>query len=373
MSIEKIAQKLVKIQTRYPKKVLWIFLIITMLFIPGIFNLVNNVEPSIEKVLPPTIKEIQTMNSMRDDFGADMVYLVVYTKDDLVDVRDPEYLKYVDILSQKLIIRENILDIQSLNNAILDINSNQIPQELEKSRQLFALSPYTNEFVNDDYSFSVIKITTNIGAKASTIDTVFKQIEEDIQSIEEFNPGVEIQSTGFPAIDRATFSVILTDFAKITFVSMFGILVIVLFTFKSLVRGMLPIAVVMSALIWTMGIAGYLNFTITVVSMVAAAMIMGLGIDFGIHQVHSFYEKRKTLHSRKALEETIKELLRAMLGASLTTMAGFLALLFGVLPAMKTLGIILALGVFTTLIGAVFLLPVLIYLSDRKNEGVLLK
>ena len=53
-----------------------------------------------------------------------------------------------------------------------------------------------------------------------------------------------------------------------------------------------------------------------------------------------------------------------MIGASLTTMAGFLALLFGVLPAMKTLGIILAIGIFTTLIGAIFLLPVIIYLYD---------
>ena len=40
--------------------------------------------------------------------------------------------------------------------------------------------------------------------------------------------------------------------------------------------------VVVNALIATMGISGYLNLTITVVSMVSVAMIMGLGIDFGI-------------------------------------------------------------------------------------------
>jgi len=40
----------------------------------------------------------------------------------------------------------------------------------------------------------------------------------------------------------------------------------------------------------------------------------------------------------------MNELLRAMIAASLTTMAGFLALLFGVLPAMKVLGIILSIG-----------------------------
>src|SRR6056297_2934678 len=103
-----------------------------------------------------------------------------------------------------------------------------------------------------------------------------------------------------------------------------------------------------------MCITGYLGLTITVVSMVAAAMIMGLGIDFGIHFVHGFFENRKTKSSYDSLSEVMQELLRAMVGASFTTIAGFLALLFGVLPAMKTLGIILALGILNTLIGAIF-------------------
>jgi hypothetical protein len=102
--------------------------------------------------------------------------------------------------------------------------------------------------------------------------------------------------------------------------------------------------------------------------MVAAAMIMGLGIDFGIHMVHTYFENRKKHNSEEALEETMTELLRAMLGASLTTTAGFLALLFGVLPAMKTLAVILAMGILNTLLGAIFLLPVIVYLYDKKRR-----
>ena len=63
----------------------------------------------------------------------------------------------------------------------------------------------------------------------------------------------------------------------------------------------------------------------------------------------------------------MRELLRAMIGASLTTMAGFLALLFGVLPAMKTLGVVLALGIMNTMLAAVFLLPVIVYLYDKED------
>ncbi|MCA9460164.1 MAG: MMPL family transporter, partial [Nanoarchaeota archaeon] len=295
MNLENIASKIVNLQIKYPKKILWIFIILNLLFIPGIFNLVNNVEPSIEKVLPSQIEEIKTMNAMRDDFGADMVYLVVYLDDTVVDVRNPDYLRYIDLLSQKLETRENVLEIQSLSSIAKEFNSGELPNSIENSRDLYTIIPYTFDYTNGDYSFSVLKIKTNVGSSAKLIDNLFKEIEEDIESVYEFNPGTKIEITGFPAIDKATFSVIMSDFAKITIVSMIGIMIIVFLTFKSLIRGMLPMAIVLNALIWTMGIAGYLNFTITVVSMVAAAMIMGLGIDFGIHQVHSYFEKRKKL------------------------------------------------------------------------------
>ena len=105
--------------------------------------------------------------------------------------------------------------------------------------------------------------------------------------------------------------------------------------------------------------------------MVVVIIIMGLGIDFGINYVDSFFEKRKEkgMGSKKAVRETSKELYRAMVGASMTTTAGFLALLFGILPAMKTLGIILAMGIVNTLISALFIPPVFVYLSDRKKRG----
>ena len=373
--LSRIAKKIVSYQTKYPKKFILVFILLNLLLIPGIFNLLGNVEPSLEKVLPQEVQEIETMNYMRSQFGADMIYLVVYTTDDLADVRNPDYLEYTDILSQKIITRENVMDVQSLSDISKDLNNDQIPSTLTQSRAILSNTPRTQTYTNNDYSFSVMKVQTNVGSSADQIDKVITQIEEDIQNTQQFNPGTNTEITGSPAIDRATFNVIISDFATITLISMAGVALIVFLTFKSLAKGMLPMAVVMNAIIWTMGIAGYLQLTITVVTMVAAAMIMGLGIDFGIHQVHNYFEERKTKKPKVALDEVMQELLRAMLGASLTTSAGFLALLFGVLPAMKTLGIILAIGIMNTLIGAVFLLPVLIYLYDtnhikKSNEAI---
>jgi len=368
---ERFAKWVVGLQLKYPKRILIVFLILNLLFIPGILNIINNIEPSLEKVLPQDIEEIKTMNQMRSDFGADMVLLVMYADGTMVDVRDPEYLRYVNIISSKIQTRDHVVMIQSVVDVFDEVTG--IPNTIVESKDVFENNLNSKNFVSHDKSFTVMKIQTNVGSSAKTIDKLITEIENDIESSEMYNPGVKTKITGFAAIDRAIFQIILTDFGLITFVAMFAIMVIVFLTFKSLAKGMLPMIIVMNSLIWTMGIVGYLGLTITVISMVAAAMIMGLGIDFGIHQIHTYFDERKKHSPEKSLELTLVELMRAMIAASMTTISGFLALLFGVLTAMKVLGIILSVGIFTTLIGAIFLLPVVVYLYDRDNGNNIIK
>jgi len=367
--IEEIAEKIVRDQIRHPYRYIIVFLILTLLIFPGILKLVSNVEPSLEKVLPSDIQEVKTMNNMRAQFGADMVYVLAHIEGPVTDVRDFKVLNYLDALSEKLRTDENILEVTSLADIVIS-DYGLIPNSNEKIKEILRLDPSTPSYTNYDYSFAVIRIKSDTGSSAQLIDKVINSIRVDIDSIETINPGLRFEITGFNAIDKATFNVIMSDFMNITFVSLILVGLVVFFTFRSFVKGTIPLIVVFIALLWTFGIAGYLNLTITVVSMVAAAMILGLGIDFGIHVVHSYYERRKNERPKHAMIETMKELLLAMLGASLTTISGFLALLFGILPAMKTLGIILAIGILNTLLSAVLVLPVIIYLYDTKYGGI---
>ncbi|MGM5484833.1 MAG: efflux RND transporter permease subunit [Nanobdellota archaeon] len=360
MMLEDIAERLAKQQIKRPHLFIGIFILITLVMIPGIFNLVGNIEPSLEKVLPDDIEEVETMNQMREDFGADMMYVLVYPESPVHDVRNPDFLEYLDLIKQKVSENEYIMNVETLADITEGNSLSEVKYNLRENDM-------ASRYVNSAYSMSVIHIKSDTGASAELINQVVESLEKDIADLESQNPGARTEITGFNAIDKATFEVIMSDFAKITLFSMLFVGIVVFLTFRRLGKTMLPLSVLIVALLWTMGLVGYLGLTITVVSMVAAAMIMGLGIDFGIHQVHSYFEKRKKMDKKRSLIETVKELLRAMLGASLTTSAGFLALLFGVLPAMKVLGVMLAIGILFTLTGAVFLLPVLIYTYEVRR------
>jgi predicted RND superfamily exporter protein len=107
----------------------------------------------------------------------------------------------------------------------------------------------------------------------------------------------------------------------------------------------------------------------TVASMGAAAMIMGLGIDFGIHLISIFNEFRQQGKSiKKSIELTVEKDIRAIVGTSITTIAGFMSLWFSSLPAMADLGTILLIGIFYSMVAALIGMMPLLYFYERRKE-----
>ena len=73
----------------------------------------------------------------------------------------------------------------------------------------------------------------------------------------------------------------------------------------------------------------------------------------------------KAKNSREnALVYTLRESIRALLAAALTTIAAFLSLLSTPLPAIKNFGIILSIGIASALVAVVVALPAVIFLYD---------
>ncbi len=373
--MKKLANFLGNLQYKYSSIFIIATLVFTIIIAFGAINLISNVEPSLEKVLPQDIDEIKLMNSMRDEFPADIIYIVLEINGEgAQDVRDPKVLEYIYLLDSKIAELPNVHSIVSLSKMNNDFKivrgTYDLPNNIVESKNLFnrySESFGVDKFLSSDFKVTYIEVHTSVGSSASSITEMMNNIEQDINSLEEFNPGVDVSLSGFSAIDKATFNIIISDFIKITFIS-FAFILTILFISKRSLKGFVPLIVVMLAVIWTMGLVGYIGITITVVTMVSVAMIMGLGIDYGIHMSDTYYENRTEYGKRKSLIVTLEELLRSLIGSSLTTSAGFLALLFGMLPAMKNLGIVLAIGISFTLMAAIISLPAFLIAFDKDKQ-----
>lgn len=363
--LEQFGEQIAKQQIRKPGFFITITLLLVAIMIPGILLLIGHVEPSLEKILPQEVQEVQLMNNMRGEFGADMMHILITSTGPAEDVLDPDVVKYVDLLATKLETNEFILQTTSIADLVKDMNNNIIPESNQEIRRILALNPRTAMYLNDNRDLTIIQVRSDTGATASTIKQTVEDMTSTIDSLEEHNPGVETRITGFNAIDKATFEVIMQDFMFITGFSFLFMLIFLGFYFKSGKKVFSTVSVIMVSLFITLGITGYLGIEITVVTMVAAAMIMALGISYGINVTYEYSSLRKTQTKKKTLVTLNKQLIRALIGSSLTTSAGFLALLFGVIPAMKNLGIVLAMGIVVTLFVSIFFLPTILYTLDK--------
>ena len=102
----------------------------------------------------------------------------------------------------------------------------------------------------------------------------------------------------------------------------------------------------------------------------SAVLQLAVTMDYSIFLWHSYNEMlAKTDDHKEAMAEAIHETLTSVLGSSVTTIAGFIALCFMSFTLGADLGIVMAKGVLLGVIGCVTVLPALILLLDKPLQA----
>ena len=98
----------------------------------------------------------------------------------------------------------------------------------------------------------------------------------------------------------------------------------------------------------------------------AAVLQLAVTMDYSIFLWHSYNEKREQFSDHKeAMAAAIGDTLTSVIGSSITTIAGFIALCFMSFTLGLDLGIVMAKGVLLGVVGCVTVLPSLILLLDK--------
>ena len=102
----------------------------------------------------------------------------------------------------------------------------------------------------------------------------------------------------------------------------------------------------------------------------SAVLQLAVTMDYSIFLWQSYNEHRNSMKATKtlnedAMAEAIHETLVSVIGSSVTTIAGFIALCFMSFTLGKDLGIVMAKGVLLGVLGSVTVLPAMILIVDR--------
>lgn len=130
------------------------------------------------------------------------------------------------------------------------------------------------------------------------------------------------------------------------------IFVLLLIDLRHVGRTLLALAPVVLGTLWMLGLMRALGLDFNLANLVAVPIVLGVGIDGGVHVIHRF-----RLEGAGGLETVVAHTGRAVLIASLTTMVGFGSLALASHRGMASLGTLLLAGVATSLLATLVFLP----------------
>lgn len=98
----------------------------------------------------------------------------------------------------------------------------------------------------------------------------------------------------------------------------------------------------------------------------SAVLQLAVTMDYSIFLWHSYNEQREKCDSKeRAMELAIQETLTSVIGSSITTVSGFIALCFMSFTMGRDLGLVMAKGVLLGVLGCVTVLPAMILVLDK--------
>ncbi len=139
------------------------------------------------------------------------------------------------------------------------------------------------------------------------------------------------------------------------------VVLVLLWSFRSVWGVALPLGVVLVGLVWTMGLLGLTGHKLTMISTFLPVVLVAVGSAYGIHVVNEYFQRVSQGEERKsAVQGTIQEMFLPVLGAATTTAAGFLTLLSSFLIPTREFGLFSAFGVMVSFLLAMVMIPALL-------------
>lgn len=144
------------------------------------------------------------------------------------------------------------------------------------------------------------------------------------------------------------------DLARLAWLALAAVVAVVVITFRGRPRPvLLALTPVLVGPLWALGLWGWSGRELDLVSLIALPVLLGIGIDNGLHALLA--ERR---HAARDLRQGLQEAGPAIVLTALTTCAGFASLALSRLPGLRQGGVLVAVGILACLV-ATLMLPAL--------------
>ena len=318
-----------------------IIFISVLLLVPSAMGFVaTRVNYDVLSYLPDTLETVKGQDIMVDEFGMGAFSMVVVENMDMKDVAAlKEQIEQVDHV-------ENVLWYDSVMDISVPVE--MLPQDLREG------------FFRGDATM-MIALFDNTTSSDDAMDAVTQM--RKITSKDCFISGMTGIVTDIKTLALKEMPVYVVIAGCLAFL-------ILLFAMDSFVVPVLFLLSIAAAIVYNMGSNVFLGEISYITQALTAVLQLGVTMDYSIFLLNSYEDNKKRFpgEDERAMAHAISNTFKSVVGSSITTIAGFVALCFMTFALGKDMGIVMAKGVVIGVVCCVTLLPSLILTFDKAIE-----
>lgn len=250
--------------------------------------------------------------------------------------------------------------VASLVNNLLNKYGLKLEDLKEMTEQLSNNPEIVSLFHPDDETY-LMMLQLNVPSSSNEAMDLLSEIENYFKE-----KGLDYAMGGSTQITREIFDSTIGEIGKYALVAVLVMFIILLLTTNSIIDPIIFMVTLGVSIVVNMG-TNLILPSVSVVTYAASSILqLALSMDYAIFLMHAFAEEQqKTLDNKLAMERAIPKTFSTISASALTTVGGFLALFAMRFKIGEDLGLVLAKGVFLSLVTVVLLQPCLMLLTNK--------
>jgi predicted RND superfamily exporter protein len=321
---------------------------------------------------------VLTDKFINDHFGGTTSLNLILDADGKKDVfKNPEALRLVDKMQTQL---ENDLEVVGTSFSLADyINRmnkvmnaddeafNTIPDSQDMIAQYLLLYEMSGDPENldkvVDYDYEKLNVTFQLKSDNSkAINSALAIIDTYEDDFSKMGISMKYAGSGYKGLIFT--DLILEGQIMSLILSIIIVVVLLSFMFKNILAGVIGAVPILITALISFGVMGFLDIPLSTTTALLSSIAIGIGIDYAVHFLEQYrVNAQKTGDKELTAQKTMAHSGRAILFNAIVVIAGFMVLLFSVFPPNRELGALVSLNMFTSFVGTLTIMLVLLNIS----------
>jgi hypothetical protein len=335
------------------------FTVMSLVVLPSITTDVNYFN-----MIPEGVPEVEKYFEYADNFGGGTNINMIFIETEPQGLTYPETIDAIYTMQEEM--RKTGATVASIADVLKEaydiLERNTILEKLAEfaSAEEIIFDRVAREgLVDDDYSKTIVFVYFPVGKSTRELEVLINKINDIASNTVIPYNGRTSKLTGQDAMNVEINNQLLDEQLRSMIIALLVVLAALIVIFNSSLWGFLTMIPVMFVLVWEPGFLVMLDISLSVVTISIASIMIGIGIDYGIHVTERVREEMaKGKAKMKATKDAIEKTGLSLVEAACTTIAGLASVYFVDIPAIQHFGTIVIIMTISSLVAAVFILPI---------------